>query len=141
MTRDRDLTRLPDWHHRLVTYLAGAARTPFAPGAHDCALFTAGAIHAMTGTDLAAEFRGHYRTLAGGRRVLRRAGYADHVALAAALLPEIAVSWARPGDIAAVPSADGPALGVVQGGSVYVIGPAGIGLVPLRDATRAFRVE
>ena len=135
------MTRLPDWHARLVAYLAAAARTPFDPGRHDCALFASGAVEAVTGMDLAEGWRGRYRTLAGGRRVLKRAGFADHIDLAARCLEEVPVSWARPGDIAAVPSADGPALGVVQGGAVYVIGPAGIGLVPLRDATRAFRVD
>jgi len=134
------LTRLPDWHARLVAYLAAASRTPFAPGAHDCALFAAGAVQAMTGNDLAEGWRGRYRTLAGGRRVLKREGVADHVALAARHLEEVPVSWAQPGDVAAVPTADGPALGVVQGASIYVVSAAGLGLVPLTAAARAFRV-
>lgn len=132
--------RVEHWHGRLVTYLAEAARTPFAPGRHDCALFAAGAVMAMTGIDLAEGWRGRYRTLAGGQRALARAGYADHVDLAARHLDEVPVSWALPGDIAAVETPEGPALGVVQGASVYVIGPAGLGLLPLTAASRAFRV-
>ena len=74
------MTRLDDWHARLAAYVYEAGRTPFAYGAHDCALFAAGAVAAMTGTDLASDWRGRYRTLAGGLKAVKRAGHADHVA-------------------------------------------------------------
>lgn len=62
------MTRCEDWHARLAAYVFDAGRTPFAYGSHDCALFAAGAVEAMTGTDLAAGWRGIYRTLAGASR-------------------------------------------------------------------------
>lgn len=133
--------RHPDWQARLVAYLHASAREPFKPGRHDCALFAAGAVLAMTGQDMAAGWRGRYTTLSGGLRVLRKAGHADHVALAASMFPEVPVAMAQPGDLAAVPTPDGLALGVVQGEAVYVIGPGGLALVSLMTAQRAFRVE
>lgn len=134
------MNRHPSWRTRLGAYLADAARTPFVEGRHDCALFAAGAVLAMTGKDPAARFRGRYRTTKGGLRVLRRAGYHDHLALAEAHFEEVPPAFARVGDLAAVPGADGPALGVVQGERIYVLRPEGLGSVSLLQATRALRV-
>lgn len=133
--------RLPDWQARLVIYLHAARLRPFAYGRHDCCLFAADAVDAMTGVDIAAAWRGRYTTLRGGLRVLRRTGLADHVALAAALFPETPPLMAEPGDLAVVPTNAGPALGVVQGEAIYVLGPQGLGLVSLLSATRAFRIR
>lgn len=135
------VSRLPDWRPRLVAFLTAAQRAPFRPGQHDCALFAAGAVAAMTGQDYAAPYRGRYTTIRGGIRVLRADGFADHIALAAHHLPERPVAFARAGDLAVVPTEDGPALGVVQGAGIYVLSPAGgLSLVPLTAATRAFGV-
>lgn len=133
--------RAQDWQARLVAYLHEAGRQPFAFGRHDCALFSAGAVEAMTGVDMARDWRGRYSTMRGGLRALRKAGHADHVALARALFAEVPAAMAQPGDLAAVPTEEGPALGVVQGEAVYVLTPAGIGLVPITSAETAFRVN
>lgn len=126
------------WQPRLVAYLAEVGRADFAYGRNDCALFAAGAVQAMTGEDFAAEWRGRYTTLRGGLRLLRAAGHSDHVALAAAHFPP--VSRPRPGDLAVVQTADGPALGIVQGASVYLRGVDRILMAPVADATQFFEV-
>lgn len=123
---------------RLTTYLADCARRPFAEGSHDCALFAAGAVQAMTGRDIAAEWRGRYISTRGGLRVLRRAGFADHIALAAHHFP--VTHRPRIGDLAAVPTEQGPALGVVQGLHIYLLAESGLALVPLSAATQFFEV-
>ena len=128
------------WEARLTDYLAGIARRPFAEGVHDCALFAAGAVAAMTGTDLAAEWRGRYPGTKAGLRALRRKGFADHVALVAAQFDEVPVAMAQPGDIAVVVENDGPALGIVQGAAIYLLAPQGLGHCNLMRASRAFRV-
>lgn len=99
------LTRLPDWQPRLHAWLRAINGRPIEPGRHDCCLFGAGAIEAQTGVDIAAPWRGRYTTMAGGRRVLRKSGHADHIALIVALLPEIQASAAREGDIALIETA------------------------------------
>lgn len=135
------IARYPDWRARLTAYLAAGAREPFAYGRHDCALFAAGAVAAMTGIDLAAPFRGRYRSLRGGLRVMRAAGYADHVALAAAHLPACDPARALPGDLAVFDTPDGRALGVVQGPGVYVLGPSGaLSIMPRTAASGALTV-
>lgn len=134
------MIRRQDWFPRLVQYMGECARTPFAEGSHDCALFTAGAVEAMTGEDYAAPYRGRYTTTKGGLRMLRKAGHADQIALAAANLPEIPVGSAGPGDVAAVATPEGEALGIVQGAGVYVMAAGGMGILPASQITRAFRV-
>lgn len=134
------IARTTGWQERLIAYLGTARRTTFAEGRHDCALFAAGAVAAMTGTDLAQGWRGRYQTTAGGMRVLRRMGFADHVVLVAQHFAEIPVVQALPGDIAVVDGPDGLALGIVQGEWIYVLRPTGFGTVSLMDASRAFKV-
>jgi len=88
------MTRLPNWKKRLTAYLAEVVDRPFKPGQHDCALFVAGAVQAMTGDDLAKGWRG-YRSLTAGRRALAKRGYSDQVALAASMLPRSPRPWRR----------------------------------------------
>lgn len=139
------LTRLPDWQARLSDYLAASHSAAFVPGTLDCALFAAGAIEAQTGVDLAADWRG-YATLEDGLNGLIKAGFDDHIALCAALLDEVPIGQARPGDIAVLSLGRNLAsLGLVQGEFAYVlIEDAAQGrclhLVPLSLASRAFRV-
>lgn len=57
--------------------------------------------------------------------MLRKAGYADHIALMAAHLPEVHPAYAREGDLAVVPTAEGPAVGVFQGSAIYVLTETG----------------
>ncbi len=91
--------------------------------------------------DLAAPYRGRYTTERGGIRILRKDGYRDHVALAAAhLRARDAGERAVPGDLAVIPTETGPALGVVQGANVYVLGPDRLALKPVLSATTVFEV-
>lgn len=57
------ISRVKHWatqsyHH----FLLDRARTPFAWGSHDCALFAADAVKAISGVDIADDFRGKYST-------------------------------------------------------------------------------
>jgi hypothetical protein len=66
------LQRLPDWQTRLVTHLGEVKALRFDPATHHCALFVADCVEAMTGVDLAAQWRS--LTLQQGLRALRKAG-------------------------------------------------------------------
>lgn len=137
--------RQPGWQIALSQYLAEAGRQQFQWGTHDCALFAAGAVAAMTGVDPAARWRGKdkpkYRTLRGGLGLMRRAGFVDHADVAARMFEEVPVATAQPGDLAAIRDGELFALGVVQGEWIYVLQPDGrLGLVELMAAARVFRV-
>ena len=129
------LTRRRDWQARLIDYLTAARARRFEPGRHDCALFAAGALEAISGEDPAASFRGRYKTETGGLRVLKRetgGGLEDR--LATLLNP---VSRPAPGDIAVI---DRVTLGVVQGQSIYVLRPEGLALIAMSEGRRFYRV-
>lgn len=135
------ITRFVDWRARLQAYLEGGARREFAFGTHDCALFAADALAAMTGVDLGERYRGRYSTMQGGLRLMVRDGFADHVALFRAHLPSGPVARALPGDLAVIETPDGLSLGVVQGAMIYCLQPSGVlGLVPLSDAIEVLTV-
>lgn len=136
------MKRYSFWRTALADYINRVAYRPFQWGDHDCGLFAAGAVEAMTGEDFAAGLRGRYKTKKGALRLMKKAGHADHVAMAAATLEEIHPSHAMIGDVAVVPGEGGEALGIVQGDRIYAIGPGEtrIGTVPLLSASRAFRV-
>jgi len=130
-------TRRPDWRPRLVAYLEEVRARPFAYGTHDCALFVAGAVEAMTGFDAAAGFRDQYDSLKGGLKLLPKG---DHVALVGRLLEEVPVAFAQVGDIAVIGEIGVPALGLFEGESVLVVRDEGVGHMPRSAATQAFRV-
>lgn len=135
--------RRSDWYARLSAYVEVVRRKPFVYGKHDCALFAAGAVEAMTGVDPAANLRGKYKTLAGGLRRLKKLGFANHAELAASMFEEVHPSHAQIGDIASIDLGDGAiALGVVQGARIFVLRPdaQGMATVDLLTASKAFRV-
>lgn len=121
-----------------IAYAAEAGARPFRPGRHDCALFAAGWVTLVTGRDLARGWRSTYRSLKRGQQLLDEAGFADHVALAAAYLFEIAPAFAQPGDIAVL---EDNAFGLVAGEMIYCLRPEGLGLVPRSAMRRAFQVR
>lgn len=134
------MNRTDGWRGRLEAHVEAHRRAPFAFGRHDCGLFAAGAVEAMTGTDPAAEMRGRYQTMAGALRKIRAAGFADHIDMVAGLFEEVHPAFAQVGDLAAVDGDGAPAIGVVGGGHVFVPRETGLGVVPLTDARRAWRV-
>ena len=45
------MIRKGDWEQALMRHVSACERTPFAYGEHDCTMFAAGAVLAMTGHD------------------------------------------------------------------------------------------
>lgn len=134
------LIRHPQWRASLCAYLNAVSRKQLRPGAHDCALFAAGAVEAMTGVDFAAEYRGQYRTIEEGYALVRSRGFEGPIEMAEAHLPEVAALLCQVGDLAVVEGDGALVLGVVQGASIYVLRMDGPGRVPLTEAQRGFRV-
>lgn len=134
------VVRLPHWRSALSKCIEEALQRPFEWGRHDCALFAADAVLAMTGVDPAEGWRGRYSTPRGAIRVLRRDGYDDHIAYAEGYLPEVHPARAAMGDIVMVETPVGVALGVLTGAVIAVPDADGLGFVPRVMAHRAFHV-
>lgn len=137
------MKRLPDWPRRLHDFLDEVKRKRFEWASNNCGEhFAAGAVLAVTGEDIAAPWRGRYKSAAGALRVMKNAGFMNLGDMVASVLPEIHPSRAKLGDIATVP-ADGPfgtSLGIINGEVILVLGENGMGVVPMSFATRVFAV-
>lgn len=130
------------WQNRLTEYLSECASQSFRPGKLDCGLFFSGAVEVMTGDVIDKPLRGKYRTIEGAYKILKKMGFENHVEYVASLYPQReGILQAMRGDGAEVVDMDGnPALGVVQGEMIYVVGLGGLGVVPLSQAKRVFAV-
>jgi hypothetical protein len=119
----------------LSDYIDAMEREPFAYGRHDCLLFVAGAVHAVTGIDHAAEQRGQYRSLAAAKRLI-----GQPLDFVASRFPEIDVPQAKDGDIAALKQGREWAFGIFVGAHVYAVTKGGLGILPRSEAVKAFEV-
>lgn len=125
-----NLERLPDWNTRVANALADRAARPFAWGVNDCAIFAADVIEAATGHDLAAPYRGRYRSRRGASLTLKANGWASLADLADSLLPRQA-DHLRRGDIVLYAGRHGDFLGVVWAGGVFGPDDRGVRVWPL----------
>jgi hypothetical protein len=128
--------RLSDWEARLHDYLTSMANAKHVYGVSDCALFSSGAVMAMTEYDPAAEFRGKYKTELGAARALRNIGEGDLESTFDAKLPEIEAAFAQRGDLIW----DGENVGICFGAFAFFIGQDGIERVPRTSFVKAWRV-
>lgn len=131
--------RRRDWPGRFFRLIGAARARPFAWGTHDCCLWAADSVEAVTGTDPAARWRGTYRDEIGALRLVRALGGLPAVAALGGV--EIAPGLAAPGDVGLVTWPDGVAcLGVCAGVSRWlVVGDSGLVTLHQR-AARAWGV-
>lgn len=131
------MSRLPDWEPRLSAYLASVADKAYAFGRHDCLLFVAGAVRAVTGHDPGRGHRGKYSTEAGAVRYLKRLGFDSPSDLLDSMFERRTRAFAMRGDIAldreGIP-------GIVIGSEALMIGDGGVVRVPRSDWQRAWAV-
>lgn len=106
-----------DAHVAIRAAIEEWSKTPMRWGVDDCALAAANIHIAMGLPDLAAAWRGRYRSQRGAMRVLGRPGLA--AALASVGGPPIAPSVAPSGSFGYLVTADGPAC-VIKYGPVWL---------------------
>lgn len=142
------LRRFEDWPSRLSSYLEERRYAEFGYGTHDCCTFVGDAILAMTGTDIAADFRQSYHSSLGAlRRICAYTGRMTVESVAEAVmrahgLPEIPPGHAMRGDAVLVkqPESD-DVLGLISlGGTIFAAAERGWHTFPVSCARRAWRV-
>jgi hypothetical protein len=142
------LTRLPNWQSALSVYLVDIARRRFEYGRLDCGLFVADAIQVMTGSDVAAQFRGCYKTRIEAFELIRRVSgrptmeaCAMHLAREYAVY-EVSVLRAERGDPVMLRTGRRSSLGIVAMHGTEILTPCkhGILRLPLSLATRAWHI-
>ncbi len=147
------MKRFEDWPTRLDEFIESRRNQPFAWGSNDCCLFACDAVLAMTGEDLAADFRRKYSDARGAIQVLRDflKGIGDDAPLVEALavrvarireIKEIAPRFAQRGDVVLFEDAHGETLGLVSlsGDDILAPGESELVRIPISSALRAWRI-
>ena len=139
------ITRTPHWLTReLDTFMREHSNDAFEWAVQDCCLFAANAIEAMTGVDIASDFRGRYTDEASAFALIKELTGGDTVADAAAYcaakhgLVEWADKEGKPtplramrGDLVVVSNAGRLIAGVVDLSGRYVAAMSDKGIVRL----------
>lgn len=131
------MSRLPDWEARLSAYLSAPGRDCFVWGQSDCALFSCGAIEAMTGKHPFPEFIGAYSDRKGAARALRDLGMGTLHRTFGSRFQSIENSFAKRGDIVWAHDA----LGVCIGSFALFLGDEGFIRVPRADFADAWSID
>lgn len=140
-------------HHltvELPAFVESRLHTPFAWGSNDCATFAADAIQAITGEDIADDFRGKYKTKTGALKLIKKLTGGTTIADAAVYCAEKHglrkyehPLMAKRGDLVLVRNGDGDEIaGIVALNGRHVMSPGDKGIVPLPilSVTRAWSV-
>jgi hypothetical protein len=126
--------RSQDWPEQLAAFIEARRATPFAWGQQDCCLFAADALLAMGTEDLAAPWRGTYRSARGAKRALQAAGGMEQLVSDALQSQPRAALLAQRGDVVLMDMPAGPTLGVCLGAHVAAPGADGLVFEPLASA-------
>ncbi|WP_426037459.1 DUF6950 family protein [Cypionkella sp. TWP1-2-1b2] len=128
------------WELRLAAAVEGARGRPFVWGQHDCALWAFDLRRDLTGDDdMAALWRGRYRTARGAVRLMRRLGWLSLETAGRDLLgePLLSLHLAQRGDLVLANS--GLGFGICLGARAAGIASSGLVLVPLSACALAWR--
>lgn len=136
----QELHRVSDWYSRLFNLIIEKEHQPFKFGKNDCTLFGADVVLAITGVDLAASYRGKYRSLKGGMKLLKADGYTSNVDYLEKNFPETSLAFANAGDLCLINTEEGEAIAVLTGTVATGIGPNGLVRFPLEKISRTFKV-
>jgi hypothetical protein len=132
--------RFERWPEALVEVIEAARAAPFVWGVHDCSLFSADCVKAMTGEDR-AEWRGKYKTARGAEKHIKRYGGMDAVAAIVFGGEAIPPLMAQRGDGVLLETEHGPCLGICLGAdAVFVTLQDGLQFYPTARCSKAWRV-
>lgn len=129
-----------NWDTLLAEFIESRRQTPFQWGIHDCTLFAVDAALAMTGFDLAAEYRGTYDSEIGAVRIIAKAGGTLR-ALVNHHGQEIPARMAQRGDWVLIEQDGYEALAVCVGVKLIAAGRNGLVQHPMSIAITAWRIN
>lgn len=133
------MVRREDWPAKLAEQIEGARRRPFCYGEHDCFMFAANVVLAMTGDDPARDLRGVYSDERSALITIARYGSLQMVAVACFGAPSDAIC-ARRGDVVMVNRSGVESLAVVLDHRVAAPGALGLEFGYLSEALCCWRV-
>jgi hypothetical protein len=143
------IKRKQEWPELLHEYIDSNVSTPFAYGVHDCCLFVADAVQAITDVDLAVDYRGKYTDLKSSLHVIKDVtggSTVEDVIVHAAQQSELtecpSVLYAQRGDVVLLDHDETLALGIVHLDGVHAlfVSESGLHKLPVKQCRRAWRI-
>lgn len=131
--------RYSDWPARFAALVGQRIAQPFAWGQHDCVLWAADAVQALTGADFATAYRGTYSTALEAERLVHELGGLSAI-VTACLGEPIPAAYARTGDVGMVVTGGRELLAVCNGAHWLAPAEAGLAVVDLHCGVQAWRV-
>lgn len=132
--------RLMDWESRLAALVQARLRAPFIWGAHDCVLFAADCIEAMTGGDPVADLRGQWDDRSSAVRAIARAGGLAGAIALRGFVPAPGPLFAQRGDLVLHHRDGADALAICTGPSLAAPSDVGLLFLGLEHGVIAWRV-
>lgn len=133
------MQRLPDWPARFAALVRQRRAHPFVWGQHDCVLWAADVVLALTGADFGAQYRGTYSTALQAAHLVEDLG--GLTAIVSSYLGEpISPSMARVGDIGLVSDGGRDLVAVCNGAHWLAPGASGLAVLSLNAGVSAWRV-
>jgi hypothetical protein len=127
-----------NWPSILFEEIEKARTAPFSWSQHNCAIWCADVVLAMTGTDYAAPFRARVKTEKSARRFLKTKSLK---ALVSEQLQEIPVKMAQRGDVVLMIQNEIEILGICLGEHAAFINKQGLAFFPIDSMTNAWRTD
>ncbi|KZN30053.1 hypothetical protein N480_03665 [Pseudoalteromonas luteoviolacea S2607] len=115
----------------LQRYLDTCEDKAFCFGTFDCCLFVADWLKVVNGVDVAADFRGRYKSAIGAKRRLSRLGFSDIQSVFKHHLKPIDIAYAQRGDIALVEFEGDLVGGIVCMNNVYCVTDIGLSVLEM----------
>jgi hypothetical protein len=140
------MKRIIDWKQHLTTLINERRTAPFQWGTHDCALWAADCVLAITGEDFAKDARGTYESAIGAIKCLSKIYQADNLKeVFSSRFEEVHIALARPGDIvyrASNYEGFNVAIGVCYGANSFFLidGENSLVMLPTLTLDGAFRI-
>ena len=131
--------RVNGWEDALASVIERHASQPLVFGVSDCGQLAAGAVFAVTGTDVFSDYR-KYKTEVGARRILQKAGCKDLSELFAKFFTPIHPFLAKRGDIGIVEQNGNICAGVFTGTGFACKSETGIFYLGVDAVKQAFSV-
>ena len=120
------MSRHPKWEARLSECIGANRKRAYEPSRHDCLLWPAEAVKAVTGKDHGRGHRGKYKSAASAYRYLQMLGFTSPEEYLDNLFDEKPVGFAQKGDLVLVRTDTGDNPGVCMGGFALVAGEEGL---------------
>ena len=138
--------RKQGWPEILAARIEAYRNEPFKWGVHDCALFAADVVQAMTGIDHARIFRGHYSTKGGAVEMMEWMGGFETIMGNALGKPLDNPRFAKRGDVILINNdrcfpRGMEALGICIGHKCAYVGKKGLIFLSMKDWQKAWRVR